>query len=128
MAYVKQKNKKIGSVSTGIACISATFNNIIVTMTDQLGNTLAASSAGKRGYRGAKKSTPLVAQEVASEAAREAKDRYDLKTVEVRLIGPGAGREAAVKAIQAAGFIITTIVDITPTPHNGCRPPKRRRV
>ena len=128
MSTVKQKSKKFGRVASGLACISATFNNIMVNITDPSGNTLVARSAGRLGYKGAKKSTPLAAQDVATTAARLARDDYGMKTVEVNIIGPGAGRESAIKGLCAAGLIVTLITDKTPTPHNGCRPRKRRRV
>lgn len=111
----------------GIAHVRASFNNTIVTLTDARGNTIAWSSAGKVGFRGSKKSTGFVAQLVASNAAETAMP-MGLRRVEVQVTGPGPGREAAVRALQAAGLKITAIRDVTPIPHNGCRPPKKRRV
>ncbi|MBD3347837.1 MAG: 30S ribosomal protein S11 [Candidatus Eisenbacteria bacterium] len=111
----------------GLAHVRATFNNTIVTLTDSKGNTVAWSSAGKVGFRGSKKSTGFVAQLVASNAAEQAIP-MGLRRVEVEVTGPGPGREAAVRALQAAGLKITAIRDVTPIPHNGCRPPKKRRV
>lgn len=108
--------------------MSAGFNNTIVSVADESGNVLSWSSSGKMKFKGAQKSTPYAAQVVADNAARTAIEKYRLKTVSVVLNGPGAGRESAVKALQTAGLIVTAIVDITPIVHNGCRPPKRRRV
>ncbi len=111
----------------GQAHIRSTFNNTIVTLTDSKGNTIAWSSAGNLGFEGSRKSTPYAAQLAADNAAKEAME-YGLKEVDVFVKGPGAGREAAVRALQAAGLEVTLIKDVTPIPHNGCRPPKRRRV
>jgi small subunit ribosomal protein S11 len=121
----KRRVKK--NIETGVAHIRSTFNNTIVTVTDVQGNVIAWSSAGSLGFKGSRKSTPFAAQ-MASEAA--AKDAIDngMKTLEVTVKGPGAGREAAIRSLQAAGLDITAIRDVTPVPHNGCRPPKRRRV
>ena len=121
----KRRVKK--NVESGIAHIRSTFNNTIVTITDDFGNALSWSSAGALGFRGSKKSTPFAAQ-IASETASKAAMEHGLKTVEVTVKGPGAGREAAIRALQSAGLEITAIKDVTPVPHNGCRPPKRRRV
>ena len=118
--------KKRRSVSKGVAHIKATFNNTIVSITDEGGNVIAWSSAGALGYKGSKKSTPFVAQLVATKAAETAK-LSGLATVDVEVKGPGAGRESAVRALEAAGLSILTIKDVTPVPHNGCRPPKRPR-
>ncbi len=115
------------SVSRGIAHISATFNNTIVTITDVNGDTICWSSAGTVGFKGARKSTPFAAQRAAERCANEAR-KYGIAEVEVRVKGPGSGRESAVSALQAAGLRIQTIEDITPLPHNGCRPKKKRRV
>lgn len=123
----KGKRKVRKNISTGIAHIQATFNNTIVTITDTSGNALAWSSAGSRGFKGSKKSTPYAASVAAEDAARKAQE-HGVKTVSVFLKGPGTGRESALRALQAAGFKITSIRDVTPIPHNGCRPPKRRRV
>ena len=121
----KRRVKK--NVESGIAHIRSTFNNTIVTITDDFGNALSWSSAGALGFRGSKKSTPFAAQ-MASETASKAAMEHGLKTVEVTVKGPGAGGEAAIRALQSAGLEITAIKDVTPVPHNGCRPPKRRRV
>lgn len=123
----KGKRKVRKNISTGIAHIQATFNNTIITITDTSGNALAWSSAGSRGFKGSKKSTPYAASVAAEDAARKAQE-HGVKTVSVFLKGPGTGRESALRALQAAGFKITSIRDVTPIPHNGCRPPKRRRV
>lgn len=115
------------TVVDGIAHINATFNNTIITITDRQGNALAWASSGGSGFRGSRKSTPFAAQ-VASERAGEAAKDYGLKNLEVRVKGPGPGRESAVRALNNAGYRITNIEDVTPIPHNGCRPPKKRRV
>jgi small subunit ribosomal protein S11 len=120
------KKKKI-NVDTGIVHIKSTFNNTIITVTDKEGNVILWHSAGKAGYQGSRKSTPFAAQIAAEEAAQEAKD-LGLKSVEIFVKGPGSGRESAIRSIQATGLDVTLIKDITPIPHNGCRPPKRRRV
>src|SRR5262245_15766378 len=114
-------------VRVGVAHIQATFNNTIVTLTDKTGNVIAWSSAGSVGFKGSRKSTPFAAQTAAENAARKAMD-LGLKSIEVCVKGPGAGREAAIRSLQAVGLEITAIRDVTPIPHNGCRPPKRRRV
>ena len=114
-------------VDRGQAHIQSTFNNTIVTITDAAGNALSWASAGQLGYRGSKKSTPFAAQMAAETAANAARE-FGLKVVEVFVKGPGSGREAAIRALQAAGLEVTMIKDVTPVPHNGCRPPKRRRV
>lgn len=123
----KGKRKVRKNISTGIAYIQATFNNTIITITDASGNALAWSSAGSRGFKGSKKSTPYAASIAAEDAARKAQE-HGVKTVSVFLKGPGTGRESALRALQSSGFKITSIRDVTPIPHNGCRPPKRRRV
>jgi len=124
----KQTRKKKRTVSPeGAAYVKATFNNVMVTLTDKEGNTIAWSSSGKRGFKGSRKNTPYAAQIAASEAAREAHD-MGLRRVDVFVKGPGSGRESAIRAIATAGIEISTIRDVTPIPHNGCRPPKRRRV
>ena len=122
----KDTKKKRRSVSKGVAHIKATFNNTIVSITDEGGNVVSWSSAGALGYKGSKKSTPFVAQLVATKAAETAK-LSGVATVDVEVKGPGAGRESAVRALEAAGLSISTITDVTPVPHNGCRPPKRPR-
>jgi small subunit ribosomal protein S11 len=124
-AVRKKKEKK--NVPRGVAHIQATFNNTIVTITDSQGNVVAWSSAGTQGFKGSRKSTPFAAQLAAEDAARKAMEQ-GMRSVEVLIKGPGAGREAALRSLQAAGFQITLIRDVTPIPHNGCRPPKRRRV
>src|SRR5438128_4998439 len=114
-------------VRVGIAHVQATFNNTIVTLTDKMGNVVAWASAGSAGFKGSRKSTPFAAQTAAEQAARKAME-YGLKSIEVCVKGPGAGREAAIRSLQAVGLEITAIRDVTPIPHDGCRPPKRRRV
>ena len=121
------KKRERREVRTGIAHIQATFNNTIVTLTDRMGNVVSWSSAGSAGFRGSRKSTPFAAQ-IAAEAATKEALSLGLKKVEVWVKGPGAGREAAIRSLQAAGLEISAIKDVTPIPHNGCRPPKRRRV
>lgn len=111
----------------GIAHVQSTFNNTIVTITDPAGNVVAWSSAGVQGFKGSRKSTPFAAQLAAQDAAKKAME-HGMRNVEVYVKGPGAGREAALRALQAAGFNVVLIKDVTPIPHNGCRPPKRRRV
>jgi small subunit ribosomal protein S11 len=115
------------NIQSGVAHIRSTFNNTIVTITDPSGNTVSWSSAGARGYKGSRKSTPFAAQMAAEDAARKAMD-HGMRTVTVFLKGPGPGREAALRALQSAGLRVSLIRDVTPIPHNGCRPPKRRRV
>ena len=128
MAQRRQKAKKRERVeANGVAHIKATFNNTVVSLTDQYGNVISWASAGKSGFKGSRKSTPFAAQLSAEKAAREAME-LGLQRVEVLIKGPGSGRESAVRALQAAGLEITAIKDVTPIPHNGCRPPKRRRV
>ena len=121
----KRRVKK--NIESGIAHIHSTFNNTIVTITDQQGNVIGWSSAGALGFKGSRKSTPFAAQMAAETAAKEALE-VGMKNLEVSVKGPGAGREAAIRSLQAAGLEITAIRDVTPVPHNGCRPPKRRRV
>ena len=124
---VTRKRKERKNIERGAAHIRSTFNNTIVTMTDVNGNALSWASAGGLGFRGSKQSTPFAAQ-MAAETAAKAAMEHGLKTVEVFVKGPGAGREAAIRALQAAGLEVSMIKDVTPIPHNGCRPPKRRRV
>jgi small subunit ribosomal protein S11 len=121
----KKKDKK--TVPIGVAHVNATFNNTIITITDPFGNTIAWSSSGANGFKGSRKSTPYAAQVAAEVAGRKAIE-HGMRTVEVLVKGPGAGRESALRALTAVGFNVTSIKDITPVPHNGCRPPKRRRV
>ena len=122
---VARRNRK--NIERGAAHIHSSFNNTIVTITDVAGNTISTSSAGALGFKGSRKSTPFAAGEVADVAAKKAME-HGLKTVEVFVKGPGSGREAAIRALQTAGLEINSIKDVTPIPHNGCRPPKRRRV
>ncbi len=122
---VRKKVKK--NVAEGIAHVHASFNNTIVTITDRQGNALAWSTSGGNGFKGSRKSTPFAAQ-IAAETAGKAAVECGVKNLEVRIKGPGPGRESAVRALNAAGFKITSISDITPVPHNGCRPPKKRRI
>ena len=123
----KSRKKIIRNVSEGVAHILATFNNTIVTITDRAGNVIVWSSCGSSGFSGSKKSTPFAAQITAESVAKKAVE-HGMKTVEVYVKGPGSGRESAIRALQAAGLAISMIKDVTPIPHNGCRPPKRRRV
>jgi small subunit ribosomal protein S11 len=116
------------SVTHGIAHIQATFNNTLISISDLEGNILTQSSAGAQGFRGSRKSTPFAASQAAHNAATTARDLYGMKYCDVRVKGPGAGREAAIRSLQAAGLEVKIIKDVTPIPHNGCRPPKRRRV
>jgi len=122
---VKRREKK--NISSGVAHVSATFNNTMITITDAQGNAISWASAGMMGFKGSRKSTPYAAQMAAEEAGKKAMD-HGMKTLAVEVRGPGSGRESALRALQAAGFMITSIRDVTPIPHNGCRPPKRRRV
>lgn len=124
---VRTKKKIRKNIEYGVAHISSTFNNTIVTITDKSGNALSWASAGGLGFRGSRKSTPFAAQQAAEVAAKAAME-HGLKQVEVFVKGPGAGREAAIRSLQAAGLEVNMIKDVTPIPHNGCRPPKRRRV
>ncbi|MDP4198558.1 MAG: 30S ribosomal protein S11 [Bacteroidota bacterium] len=119
--------KKKTAESKGVAHVKATFNNVMITLTDPQGNTLSWATAGKMGFKGSRKNTPFAAQVSAESAAKEAFD-MGLRKVDVLIKGPGSGREAAVRALQTAGIEVLTIKDITPMPHNGCRPPKKRRV
>ena len=122
---VRKKAKK--NVAEGIAHVHASFNNTIVTITDRQGNTLAWATCGSNGFKGSRKSTPFAAQVAAEDAAKKAME-HGMRTLEVEVAGPGSGRESALRALQAAGFTVTSIRDVTPIPHNGCRPRKRRRV
>jgi small subunit ribosomal protein S11 len=126
-APVAKKKKKVHVDASGKAFVKATFNNTIITLTDIYGNVIAWSTSGKNGFKGSRKSTPFAAQVAAEAAAKEAYD-LGLRRVEVFIKGPGGGREAAVRSLQTSGLEVTHIRDITPIPHNGCRPPKRRRV
>ena len=119
--------KERKNIPSGIIHIQSTFNNTIITITDLSGNVVAASSSGRQGFKGSRKSTPFAAQLAAQDALRQAME-HGMRTAEVRVKGPGVGREAAIRALQVEGFSVTLIRDVTPIPHNGCRPPKRRRV
>jgi small subunit ribosomal protein S11 len=124
---IRTKKKVKKNIANGVVHIQSTFNNTIVTITDSGGNVVSWSSAGVQGFKGSRKSTPFSAQLAAEDAARKAME-HGMKTVEVYVKGPGPGRESALRALQAAGFNVVMIKDVTPIPHNGCRPPKRRRV
>lgn len=122
---VRRRERK--NITSGVAHVSATFNNTMITISDAQGNAIAWSSAGGMGFKGSRKSTPYAAQVAAEDAGKKAME-HGMKTLEVCVKGPGSGRESALRALQAVGFTITAIRDVTPIPHNGCRPPKRRRV
>jgi small subunit ribosomal protein S11 len=122
---IRRRERK--NIVSGVAHVNATFNNTMITITDAQGNTVACYSAGSMGFKGSRKSTPYAAQVASEEAARKAAE-HGMRTLEVEVRGPGSGRESALRALQAAGFTITSIRDVTPIPHNGCRPRKRRRV
>lgn len=122
---IRKRERK--NITSGIAHVNATFNNTMITIADVQGNTIAWSSAGGMGFRGSRKSTPYAAQVAAEDCGKKAIE-HGMKTLEVRVKGPGSGRESALRALQTVGFNITAIKDVTPVPHNGCRPPKRRRV
>ena len=121
----RRKEKK--NITSAVAHVNATFNNTMITITDAQGNTIAWSSSGSQGFKGSRKSTPYAAQ-VAAEMAGKKAQEHGVRTIDVQVKGPGSGRESALRALQAVGFTITAIRDVTPIPHNGCRPPKRRRV
>ena len=123
----KFKKRERKNVPYGLVFIQASFNNTIVTITDQTGNTLSWKSSGSLGFRGSRKGTPFAAQQAATNAASAARD-HGVRSVDVRVAGPGSGRESAIRALAAAGIDVRSILDVTPMPHNGCRPPKRRRV
>jgi small subunit ribosomal protein S11 len=122
---VKKRERK--NIASGVAHVNASFNNTMITIADAQGNTIAWSSAGTMGFKGSRKSTPYAAQVAAEDAGRKAME-HGMRTVEVNVSGPGSGRESALRALQAVGFTVTSIRDVTTIPHNGCRPPKRRRV
>lgn len=124
---VRTKKKEKKNIANGVVHIQSTFNNTIVTVTDTAGNVIAWSSSGLQGFKGSRKSTPFAAQLAATDAVKKAME-HGLRSVHVYVKGPGAGRESALRAVQSAGCTITSIKDVTPVPHNGCRPPKRRRV
>ena len=123
--FTRRRERK--NITSGIAHVNSTFNNTMITITDVQGNTIAWSSAGAMGFKGSRKSTPFAAQ-MAGEAVAKRAQEHGMRTLEVEVSGPGSGRESALRALQAAGFTITMIRDVTSIPHNGCRPPKRRRV
>ena len=128
MAHRKAGKKKVKkNIAAGIAHIQATFNNTIITIADTKGNTISWSSSGSKGFKGSRKGTPFAAQIAATDAATKAKE-HGVQRVEIRIKGPGAGRESAIRGLQSAGINVTAIRDVTPIPHNGCRPPKKRRV
>ena len=122
---VRRKERK--NISSGVVHVNSSFNNTMITITDAQGNTIAWSSSGSLGFKGSRKSTPYAAQVAAEDAGKKAME-HGVRTIEVEVKGPGSGRESALRALQAVGFQITSIRDVTPIPHNGCRPPKRRRV
>ncbi|PHZ83541.1 30S ribosomal protein S11 [Paremcibacter congregatus] len=122
---VKRRERK--NITNGVAHVNSTFNNTIITITDAQGNAISWSTAGAMGFKGSRKSTPYAAQMAAEDAGKKAQE-HGMKTLEVEVKGPGSGRESALRALQSIGFTISTIRDVTPIPHNGCRPPKRRRV
>jgi small subunit ribosomal protein S11 len=122
-----RRRRERKNITAGVAHVSATFNNTVITITDAQGNAIAWSSSGSQGFKGSRKSTPYAAQMAAEDAGKKAME-HGMKTLEIEVKGPGAGRESALRALQNVGFTITAIRDVTPIPHNGCRPPKRRRV
>ncbi len=122
---VRRRERK--NIVSGVAHVNASFNNTVVTITDAQGNTISWSSSGTKGFKGSRKSTPYAAQMAAEDAAKKAQE-HGMKSLEIEVKGPGSGRESALRALQATGFVITSIRDVTPIPHNGCRPKKRRRV
>jgi small subunit ribosomal protein S11 len=122
---VRRRERK--NISSGVAHVNATFNNTMITITDAQGNAISWSSAGAMGFKGSRKSTPYAAQMAAEDAGKKAAE-HGMRTLEIEVSGPGSGRESALRALQAVGFQVTSIRDVTPIPHNGCRPPKRRRV
>ena len=122
---IKRRERK--NISSGVAHVNASFNNTMITITDAQGNTIAWSSSGQQGFKGSRKSTPFAAQMAAEGAGRKAME-HGMRTLEIEVRGPGSGRESALRALQAVGLAVTAIRDVTPIPHNGCRPPKRRRV
>ena len=126
-AAPRARRKERKNITSGVAHVNASFNNTVITITDAQGNTIAWSSAGAQGFKGSRKSTPYAAQVAAEDAGKKAQE-HGVRTLEVLVQGPGGGRESALRALQAVGFTITQIKDVTPIAHNGCRPPKRRRV
>ena len=126
-ATPKVRRRERKNITSGVAHVNATFNNTMITITDAQGNAIAWSSAGSQGFKGSRKSTPYAAQVAGEDAGKKAMD-HGMKTLEVEVKGPGSGRESALRALQTVGFTVTSIRDVTPIPHNGCRPPKKRRV
>jgi len=126
-AAQRPRRRERKNIASGVAHVNSTFNNTMITITDDQGNAIAWSSAGKQGFKGSRKSTPYAAQIATEDAGRKAME-HGVKTLEVKVRGPGSGRESSLRAFQAVGFTITSITDVTPIPHNGCRPRKRRRV
>ena len=126
-AAARTRRKERKNITSGVAHVAATFNNTVITITDAQGNAIAWSSAGSQGFKGSRKSTPYAAQVAAEDAGRKARE-HGMETLEIEVSGPGSGRESALRALQAVGFAVSTIRDMTPIPHNGCRPRKRRRV
>ena len=126
-AVARTRKKERKNIIAGVAHVAATFNNTVITITDAQGNTIAWSSAGTQGFKGSRKSTPYAAQVAAEDAGKKARE-HGMETLEIEVSGPGSGRESALRALQAVGFYVTSIKDVTPIPHNGCRPRKRRRV
>jgi len=125
-AGARPRRRERKNITSGVAHVNATFNNTVITITDAQGNTIAWSSSGSKGFKGSRKSTPYAAQMAAEDAGKKAME-HGVRTLEIEVKGPGAGRESALRALQSVGFQITSIRDVTPIPHNGCRPPKRRR-
>ena len=123
----RPRRRERKNITSGVAHVNASFNNTMITITDAQGNVIAWSSSGSKGFKGSRKSTPYAAQVAAEDAGRKAQE-HGMRTLEIEVKGPGAGRESALRALQAVGYAITAIRDVTPIPHNGCRPPKRRRV
>jgi small subunit ribosomal protein S11 len=123
----RPRRRERKNITSGVAHVNATFNNTMITITDAQGNAIAWSSSGTQGFKGSRKSTPYAAQMAAEDAGKKAME-HGVRTLEIEVKGPGSGRESALRALQAVGFVITSIRDVTPIPHNGCRPPKRRRV
>jgi len=123
----RPRRRERKNITAGVAHVNATFNNTMITITDAQGNTIAWSSAGTQGFKGSRKSTPYAAQMAAEDAGKKAME-HGVRTLEIEVKGPGSGRESALRALQSVGFMISSIRDVTPIPHNGCRPPKRRRV
>src|SRR5215469_4979603 len=126
-AAARPRRRERKNITSGVAHVNATFNNTVITITDAQGNTIAWSSSGSKGFKGSRKSTPYAAQMAAEDAGRKAME-HGMRTLDIEVKGPGAGRESALRALQAVGFTVTSIRDVTAIPHNGCRPPKRRRV